>query len=195
MSEVINSATRAEMRVLLVLASEQALLVSDYWHSLFGWERHSVKEFHHNDFYQLEDIDGVERFHIRGYAQCADMCFDELMDSVFANEPSKRFAMADDSIYTEYPLASYVIVMYKRKAFPPEKQHVLQRFMQIQEDMERCLDEMRDAEGEREQSSKGLRSLFRKTREASQQACQAATARIEEKQREFDMLVRQLHEA
>lgn len=190
MGNGINSTTHADMRALLIHASEHDLLTVDDWHSLFFWKPHSKKQFHHSEFSTLEINDGLQRFWARHDTFYAKACFDECIAAITSVNPSIQYSQATDYSETEYPMASYLIVMYERTVSSPH----LEELSDLQEAMESCLSKLSDLEGQRENSRKGMKSLFRKTREASTREVEEATKVINELIAEFDRLVIRLKE-
>lgn len=186
----IDSSTQADMRALLVHASEHDLMTADEWHSLFFWQPHSRKQFHSSQFSTLEVVDGLERFTARHDSYNAQICFDECIAAVTSVDPSMRYSQAGKYSETEYPMAAYLIVMYERTISGPH----LEELADLQAAMEFCLSKLYDLECQRENSRKGMKSLFRKTREASTREVEEATKVINELIADFDRLVIRLKE-
>lgn len=121
------------------------------------------------------------RYHHSSYASC---CFDEFMDLCLYPKPSETFAKASTDSNVEHPMGAYSLVMYERLPRDHNKPGLSRSVNDFQAAMETCLSELSQAERHHEQNQKGLKSIFRKPREASE----TATALINQKIEEFNRL-------
>lgn len=144
MGNGINSTPYADMRALLVSASERSLAVAREWNSYFFWKVHSVKKIDMRRE-SLQDYD--LKYFIGEEGMYADWC-----------ENAEAYSDDDLSNDNEY---AYVCVMYERTVHSP----LLGELASLQEECEACFDIVDDVNNRAGQLIKKVRSIFRKTRE------------------------------
>lgn len=144
MGNGINSTPYADMRALLVYASERCLAVAESWNSYFFWKVHSVKRIN------------MKRESLSSYA--LDRFASD--DGIYADWCDNVESYSDDNFTNDNEYA-YVCVMFERTVRSP----LLNELASLQEECEACFGTIDDVDNRAESLSKQARSIFRKTRE------------------------------